>query len=30
MEKEEWLLCPACMNKTRTRIRQDTTLTNNN
>lgn len=28
MQKEEWLLCPVCKNKTRTRIRQDTTLTN--
>lgn len=26
--KEEWLLCPTCKGKTRTRIRLDTTLTN--
>jgi ribosomal protein L44E len=28
MDKEEWLLCPVCKSKTRTRIRGDTTLTN--
>ena len=28
MEKENWLLCPVCKSKTRTRIRHDTTLTN--
>jgi len=28
MLKDEWLLCPVCKNKTRTRIRGDTTLTN--
>ena len=28
MDKEKWLLCPVCKNKTRTRIRTDTTLTN--
>ena len=28
MNREEWLLCPVCNSKTRTRIRQDTTLTN--
>ena len=26
--KSDWLLCPACGNKTRTKLRQDTTLTN--
>ena len=25
---DKWLLCPVCKNKTRTRIRLDTTLTN--
>ena len=24
--KEEWLLCPACKNKTRIKLRQDTVL----
>ncbi|WP_460644712.1 cysteine-rich KTR domain-containing protein [Lacrimispora brassicae] len=24
MEKEKWLLCPVCKNKTRIRIRNDT------
>ncbi|MDR2047239.1 MAG: cysteine-rich KTR domain-containing protein [Clostridiales bacterium] len=28
MNKDEWLLCPVCKSKTRTRLRQDTTLTN--
>jgi uncharacterized protein YbaR (Trm112 family) len=28
MNKSEWLLCPVCKGKTRTRIRDDTTLTN--
>ena len=28
MNKSEWLLCPICKKKTRTRIRGDTTLTN--
>jgi len=28
MDKEEWLLCPVCKGKTRTRIRQDTLLMN--
>jgi len=28
MDKEEWLLCPTCKSKTRTRLRQDTTLIN--
>lgn len=28
MDKDEWLLCPFCKGKTRTRIRPDTTLTN--
>ncbi len=28
MSKGEWLLCPVCKGKTRTRIRGDTTLTN--
>ncbi|MCL2774994.1 MAG: cysteine-rich KTR domain-containing protein [Oscillospiraceae bacterium] len=27
MNKEEWLLCPVCKNKTRTKLRQDTILT---
>jgi Zn-finger nucleic acid-binding protein len=26
--KGEWLLCPVCNNKTRTKIRQDTKITN--
>ena len=26
--QKEWLLCPTCKNKTRTRLRQDTTLLN--
>jgi len=26
--KVDWLLCPICRNKTRTKLRQDTTLTN--
>jgi len=28
MEKEEWILCPVCKNKTRIRIRGDTILEN--
>jgi len=28
MEKTEWILCSVCSNKTRTRLRQDTTLIN--
>ena len=28
MEKETWLLCPICGNKTRNRIRSDTVLIN--
>ena len=28
MKKDEWLLCPVCKCKTRTRIRRDTTLLN--
>ncbi len=28
MEKEEWLLCPCCKNKTRMKIRKDTVLEN--
>ncbi|RGW13103.1 hypothetical protein DWV87_14685 [Ruminococcus sp. AF13-28] len=24
MEKQSWVLCPVCSNKTRTRIRKDT------
>ena len=28
MDKEEWLLCPICKNKTRTKLRQDTVLIN--
>jgi Zn-finger nucleic acid-binding protein len=28
MQEGEWLLCPVCKCKTRTRIRGDTTLTN--
>jgi RNA polymerase subunit RPABC4/transcription elongation factor Spt4 len=28
IEKEEWLLCPVCGNKTRTKLRQDTILIN--
>ena len=28
MNKGEWLLCPVCKGKTRTRIREDTTLIN--
>jgi len=28
MDKEEWLLCPACKNKTRIKLRQDTILLN--
>ena len=27
-KKEEWLLCPVCGSKTKTKIRPDTTLTN--
>lgn len=26
MKKTEWLLCPVCRNKTRTKIREDTVL----
>ncbi|MDD3537204.1 MAG: cysteine-rich KTR domain-containing protein [Eubacteriales bacterium] len=28
MEKEEWILCPICGNKTRVKIRSDTVLNN--
>ncbi len=28
MKNTDWILCPVCNNKTRIRIRQDTTLTN--
>lgn len=28
MCKTEWVLCPVCMNKTRTKIRSDTVLEN--
>lgn len=28
MENEKWILCPACGNKTRDRIREDTVLVN--
>jgi len=28
VDKGEWLLCPVCKSKTRTRLRQDTKLTN--
>ena len=28
MKAVEWLLCPVCKNKTRIKLRQDTTLTN--
>ena len=28
MEKEAWLLCPVCKNKTRVKIREDTELVN--
>ncbi|MFR0862709.1 MAG: cysteine-rich KTR domain-containing protein [Pseudoruminococcus massiliensis] len=28
MNETEWLLCPVCMNKTRIKIREDTTLDN--
>lgn len=28
MDNEKWLLCPVCKSKTRTRLRQDTILTN--
>ena len=28
MQKEEWLLCPICGNKTRLKIREDTELKN--
>ena len=28
MEGDRWLLCPVCNGKTRTRIRQDSTLVN--
>ena len=28
MQKEEWLLCPICRNKTRLKIREDTELKN--
>jgi len=27
-EQDHWLLCPICKNKTRTKLRQDTILTN--
>jgi len=27
-KKEEWVLCPVCRNKTRTKIRDDTELIN--
>lgn len=27
-EREEWLLCPVCKNKTRIKLRPDTTLLN--
>ena len=26
MEKEQWLLCPICQNKTRIKLREDTVL----
>jgi len=28
MNEDKWLLCPKCKNKTRIKIREDTTLTN--
>ena len=28
MDKTEWVLCPICKNKTRTKIREDTILIN--
>jgi len=28
MNEEKWLLCPVCKNKTRIKLRKDTTLTN--
>ncbi|MBR3047024.1 MAG: cysteine-rich KTR domain-containing protein [Lactococcus raffinolactis] len=28
MKDTDWILCPVCKNKTRTRIRKDTMLTN--
>jgi Zn finger protein HypA/HybF involved in hydrogenase expression len=28
MEKEKWILCPACNNKTRVKLREDTVLEN--
>lgn len=28
MEREEWILCPFCMSKTRIKIREDTKLQN--
>lgn len=28
MSKTDWILCPVCSNKTRTRIRKDTELKN--
>ena len=28
MEKSNWLLCPVCKNKTRIKLRKDTTLIN--
>lgn len=28
MDKADWLLCPVCSNKTRIKLRQDTTLLN--
>jgi len=28
INKDDWLLCPVCKNKTRIKLRQDTTLMN--
>lgn len=28
MDKSEWIICPICKNRTRTKIRDDTELTN--
>lgn len=28
MDREDWILCPVCQNKTRNRIRKDTELIN--
>ena len=28
MDKTEWVICPVCKNKTRTKIREDTELIN--